>query len=62
VREGVVVTPSLPLRDAAALSKDLAADGWKVQVPYADRAAATSALKALEGKGPARIKASSRNP
>jgi hypothetical protein len=29
---GVVVTPSLPLRDAVALSKELAVDGLKVQV------------------------------
>jgi cell division septation protein DedD len=29
---GVVVTPSMPLRDAVALSKDLAVDGLKVQV------------------------------
>src|SRR5437879_1389407 len=31
-RDGVVVKPSLPLRDAIALSKDLAAEGLKVQV------------------------------
>ena len=37
---GVVVKPSLPLRDAVALSKDLAVDGLKVQVR---RAAAGSA-------------------
>src|SRR3989449_10503701 len=30
-RDGVVVKPSLPLRDAIALSKDLAAEGLKVQ-------------------------------
>ena len=29
---GVIVKPSLPLRDAVALSKDLAVDGLKVQV------------------------------
>jgi cell division septation protein DedD len=29
---GVVVKPSLPLRDAVALSKDLAVEGFKVQV------------------------------
>jgi len=29
---GVVVKPSMPLRDAVALSKDLAVDGLKVQV------------------------------
>jgi len=37
---GVVVKPSMPLRDAVALSKDLAVDGLKVQVR---RAAAGSA-------------------
>jgi hypothetical protein len=37
---GVVVRPSMPLRDAVALSKDLAVDGLKVQV----RRAAGSAL------------------
>src|SRR6266566_944264 len=36
---GLVVRPSLPLRDAVALSKDLAVEGLKVQVL---RAAATS--------------------
>jgi cell division septation protein DedD len=30
--DGVVVKPSLPLRDAVALSKDLAVEGFKVQV------------------------------
>lgn len=33
---GAVVRPSLPLRDAVALSKDLAVDGLKVQVRRAD--------------------------
>jgi cell division septation protein DedD len=37
---GVVLKPSLPLRDAVALSKDLATDGYKVQVR---RASATGA-------------------
>jgi cell division septation protein DedD len=32
---GVVVKPSLPLRDAVSLSKDLAVDGFKVQVKRA---------------------------
>jgi hypothetical protein len=32
VADGAVVKPSLPLRDAVALSKDLAVDGLKVQV------------------------------
>ena len=80
--DGAVVKPSLPLRDAVALSKDLAAEGLKVQVkrsgsaapstgaaatpapapsaeglhrvrvgPYADRAAATGALRELEAAG-----------
>ena len=34
---GVVVKPSLPLREAVALSKDLATDGLKVQVRRAGR-------------------------
>ena len=37
---GVVVKPSLPLRDAVALSKDLAVEGFKVQVRRAGGAAA----------------------
>jgi sporulation related protein len=37
---GVVVKPSLPLRDAVALSKDLAVDGFKVQVRRAGGTAA----------------------
>ncbi|OGL09777.1 MAG: hypothetical protein A3I17_03125 [Candidatus Rokubacteria bacterium RIFCSPLOWO2_02_FULL_72_37] len=80
--DGAVVKPSLPLRDAVALSKDLAAEGLKVQVkrsgsaapstggaptpapapsaeglhrvrvgPYADRTAATGALRELEAAG-----------
>lgn len=36
---GVVVKPSMPLRDAVALSKDLAVDGLKVQVRRAGGAA-----------------------
>ena len=78
---GILVKPSLPLRDAVALSKDLATEGLKVQVrraagsapaaaapaqapsgggdalhrvrvgPFADRAAAVAALKALKDKG-----------
>ena len=36
---GVVVKPSLPLRDAVALSKDLAVDGLKVQVRRASASA-----------------------
>jgi len=37
---GVLVKPSLPLREAVALSKDLAVDGYKVQVRRAGGAAA----------------------
>jgi cell division septation protein DedD len=37
---GVVLKPSLPLRDAVALSKDLATDGYKVQVRRAAGASA----------------------
>ena len=40
---GVVVKPSLPLRDAVALSKDLAVDGLKVQVRRAGTSAPASA-------------------
>ena len=84
--DGVRIRPSLPLRDAVALSKDLNNEGFKVQVRrggapsaaasapakpssvtdgdggsetlyrvrvggYADRAAALSVLRALQGKG-----------
>lgn len=40
---GVVVKPSLPLRDAVALSKDLAVEGLKVQVRRAGAAGAAPA-------------------
>ena len=40
--DGVVVRPSLPLRDAIALSKELASDGFKVQVKRARGADGTS--------------------
>jgi cell division septation protein DedD len=40
---GMIVKPSLPLRDAVALSKDLAADGFKVQVRRAGAGAAGAA-------------------
>jgi len=45
VAGGVVVKPGLPLRDAVALSRDLASDGLKVQVRRAggERAADTPA-------------------
>jgi cell division septation protein DedD len=40
--EGVRIRPSLPLRDAVALSKDLSADGFKVQVRRSTGGAAPS--------------------
>jgi cell division septation protein DedD len=43
---GLVVQPSLPLRDAVALSKDLAVDGFKVQVR---RAGADATVAAAAG-------------
>lgn len=47
---GVVVRPSLPLRDAVALSKDLATEGFKVQVRRAGGAeAAKPAARSAEG-------------
>ena len=48
---GVVVRPSLPLRDAVALSKDLAAEGLKVQVRRAgsDAGVSPSAAPATPG-------------
>ena len=48
VANGAVVKPSLPLRDAVALSKDLAVDGLKVQVRRAGDAV-TSTPKASRG-------------
>jgi cell division septation protein DedD len=39
---GAVIKPSLPLRDAVALSKDLAVEGFKVQVRRAAGAAAAA--------------------
>ncbi|MBI2155545.1 MAG: SPOR domain-containing protein [Candidatus Rokubacteria bacterium] len=50
---GVVVKPSLPLRDAVALSKDLAAEGFKVQVRRAGGAAPAAAAKAPAPRAPA---------
>ena len=54
---GVVVRPSQPLRDAVALSKDLATDGFKVQVRRATgastRAAPTKAAAAPAAVAPA---------
>jgi len=43
---GVVVKPSLPLRDAVALSKDLAVDGLKVQVRRSSGGAAAASVGA----------------
>jgi cell division septation protein DedD len=43
----LIVKPSLPLRDAVALSKDLAAEGFKVQVKRAGGAAGTPATAAV---------------
>jgi cell division septation protein DedD len=40
----VVVKPSLPLRDAVALSKDLAVEGFKVQVRRSGAAASAPAV------------------
>ncbi|MBI2216361.1 MAG: SPOR domain-containing protein [Candidatus Rokubacteria bacterium] len=40
VSDGALVKPSLPLRDAVALSKDLASEGFKVQVRRARGASA----------------------
>jgi SPOR domain len=40
---GMIVKPSLPLRDAVALSKDLALDGFKVQVRRAGAGVAVAA-------------------
>jgi hypothetical protein len=48
---GVVVKPSMPLRDAVALSKDLAVDGLKVQV-----------RRAAAGASPAQAPASAAAP
>jgi hypothetical protein len=46
---GVVVKPSMPLRDAVALSKDLAVDGLKVQVRRA--AAGPASAPATPSRG-----------
>jgi len=48
-RDGVVVKPSLPLRDAIALSKDLAAEGLKVQVRRSGAPASATATPAPAG-------------
>jgi hypothetical protein len=57
---GVVVKPSLPLRDAVALSKDLAAEGLKVQVRRssspASAAAAAAPAPSASGDGLHRVR------
>ena len=56
---GVVVKPSLPLRDAVALSKDLAVDGLKVQVRRSSGGAASpsaAASAALSSDGLYRVR------
>jgi len=50
---GVVVKPSLPLRDAVALSKDLATDGLKVQVRRAGSSGETTIPAAAKRPAPA---------
>src|SRR5262245_14653808 len=49
---GAVVKPSLPLRDAVALSKDLAVDGMKVQVRRAVGGAASASVSAAAKAAP----------
>ena len=49
---GVVVKPSLPLRDAVALSKDLAVDGLKVQVRRSSAGAAPAPAGAAASVAP----------
>ena len=44
---GIVVKPSLPLREAVALSKDLAVEGFKVQVRRAGASVASAAAPAV---------------
>lgn len=46
---GVTIKPSLPLRDAVALSKDLAGDGFKVQVKRATASVAPARSAAADG-------------
>jgi hypothetical protein len=50
---GVVVKPSLPLRDAVALSKDLAVEGFKVQVRRAGGAPTAAAPTPAPASAPA---------
>jgi DedD protein len=51
--DGLVVKPSLPLRDAVALSKDLAVDGFKVQVRRASTAASAPTVVSAPSPSPA---------
>lgn len=53
---GVVIKPSLPLRDAVSLSKDLAVDGYKVQVRRAGGADATRATARPQPPATAAVK------
>jgi cell division protein FtsN len=50
---GMVVKPSLPLRDAVALSKDLAVEGFKVQVKRSAGASASPRAAAPAAPAPA---------
>jgi sporulation related protein len=50
---GVVVKPSQPLRDAVALSKDLAVEGFKVQVRRAGGGASAPAIVSAPTPAPA---------
>jgi hypothetical protein len=65
---GVVIKPSLPLRDAVSLSKDLAVEGYKVQVrraggasprPQPPAPAATTARAPAAGDGLYRVRVGS---
>jgi hypothetical protein len=49
VAGGVVLTPSLPLREAVALSRDLAGDGLQVQVRRASGMTASAARPTASG-------------
>ena len=49
---GVVVKPSLPLRDAVALSKDLAVEGFRVQVRRSGAAATAPAVVSAPSPAP----------
>jgi cell division septation protein DedD len=52
---GVVVKPSQPLRDAVALSKDLAVEGFKVQVRRAGGSTAPAVVSAPTTPAPAPV-------